>query len=123
MRKLVVTTFATLDGVMQAPGGPDEDRDGGFEHGGWSVGYWDEMMGSVAEEIHLAAGAVLFGRRTYETLAGYWPHVKLMMTFSKPLNAVILIAGGYILQIALIYFSLRSILLKRSGKLTASAKQ
>jgi hypothetical protein len=51
------------------------------------------------------------------------PHVKLMMTFSKPLNAVILIAGGYILQIALIYFSLRSILLKRSGKLTASAKQ
>jgi hypothetical protein len=51
------------------------------------------------------------------------PHVKLMMTFSKPLNAVILIAGGYILQIALVYFSLRSILLKRSGKLTAFAKQ
>jgi hypothetical protein len=51
------------------------------------------------------------------------PHVKLMMTFSKPPNAVILIAGGYILQIALIYFSLRSILLKRSGRLTASAKQ
>lgn len=51
------------------------------------------------------------------------PHVKLMMTFSKPLNAVILIAGGYILQIALIYFSLRSILLKRSSRLSASAKQ
>ncbi len=51
------------------------------------------------------------------------PHVKLMMTFSKPLNAIILIAGGYILQIALIYISLRSIILKRSGKLTASAKQ
>ena len=50
------------------------------------------------------------------------PHVKLMMTFSKPLNAVILITGGYILQLALIYFSLRSILIKRSGKLTASAK-
>ena len=75
MRKLVVTTFMTLDGVMQAPGGPDEDRDGGFEHGGWSVGYWDEMMGDLAEEIHLEAGAVLFGRRTYEILAGYWPTV------------------------------------------------
>ena len=88
MRKLVVTTFATLDGVMQAPGGPDEDRDGGFEHGGWSVGYWDEMMGSVAEEIHLAAGAVLFGRRTYETLAGYWPHVGDDQPLAAKLNSV-----------------------------------
>jgi dihydrofolate reductase len=75
MRKLVVTTFMTLDGVMQAPGGPDEDRDGGFEQGGWSVGYWDDMMGGVAEEIHLEAGAILFGRRSYEILAGYWPKV------------------------------------------------
>jgi hypothetical protein len=50
MRKLVVGTFLTLDGVMQAPGGPEEDRDGGFEHGGWSVKYWDEMMGRLIVE-------------------------------------------------------------------------
>src|SRR6187431_3172550 len=75
MRKLVVTTFMTLDGVMQAPGGPEEDPDGGFEHGGWSVGYWDERMGELALEIHLAAGGVLFGRKTYEILGSYWPRV------------------------------------------------
>ncbi len=73
MRKLIVTTFATLDGVMQAPGGPGEDDDGGFEHEGWSVGYWDERMGELAMEVHLAAGGVVFGRRTYEILAGHWP--------------------------------------------------
>jgi dihydrofolate reductase len=88
MRKLVVTTFTTLDGVMQAPGGPDEDRDGEFAHGGWSVGYWDEMMGGVAEEVHLQAGAVLFGRRTYEILAGYWPNVGDDDRLAAKLNAV-----------------------------------
>jgi dihydrofolate reductase len=88
MRKLVVTTFLTLDGVMQAPGGPDEDRDGGFELGGWSVGYWDEMMGRVAEEIHLEAGEVLFGRRSYELLAGYWPKVGDDDPMAAKLNAV-----------------------------------
>jgi dihydrofolate reductase len=88
MRKLVVTTFMTLDGVMQAPGGPDEDRDGGFEHGGWSVGYWDEMMGGVAMEIHLAAGAVLFGRRSYEILGGYWPKVGDDDPMAAKLNSV-----------------------------------
>src|SRR5262245_19024559 len=88
MRKLVVTTFMTLDGVMQAPGGPDEDRDGGFEHGGWSVGYWDEMMGGVAEEIHLEADAVLFGRRSYEILAAYWPKVGDDDRLAAKLNSV-----------------------------------
>ena len=71
MRKLVVGTFMTLDGVMQAPGGPDEDRDGGFEHGGWSVGYWDELMGRVADESH--QGEFVLGRRSYEILGGHWP--------------------------------------------------
>jgi dihydrofolate reductase len=75
MRKLAVTTFMSLDGVMQAPGGPDEDRDGGFEQGGWSVGYWDEMMGEAALETHLAADEFLFGRRSYEILGGHWPKV------------------------------------------------
>jgi len=88
MRKLIVTTFMTLDGVMQAPGGPDEDRDGGFAQGGWSVGYWDEMMGGVADEIHQAAGAVLFGRRSYEILGGYWPTVGDDDPMAAKLNAV-----------------------------------
>jgi dihydrofolate reductase len=88
MRKLIVTTFMTLDGVMQAPGGPDEDRDGGFEHGGWSVGYWDEMMGHVTEEIHLEPDAVLFGRKSYEILAGYWPNVGDDDRLAAKLNSV-----------------------------------
>ncbi len=75
MRKLTVGTFATLDGVMQAPGAPEEDRDSGFEQGGWSVGYWDELMGRLANETHLAAGGFLFGRRSYEILGSHWPRV------------------------------------------------
>ncbi len=75
MRKLVVGTFLTLDGVMQAPGGPDEDRDGGFEHGGWSVKYWDDMMGRLIVEQTLQADALLLGRRTYEIFAAHWPRV------------------------------------------------
>src|SRR5207249_11853797 len=75
MRKLVVGTFLTMDGVMQAPGGPDEDRDGGFEHGGWSVKYWDEMMGKLIDEQTLQYDALLLGRRTYETFAAHRPRV------------------------------------------------
>jgi dihydrofolate reductase len=75
MRELVVTTFITLDGVMQAPGGPDEDRDGGFQHGGWSVGYWDEMMGALVVDWMQQQDAVLLGRRTYEIFAAHWPRV------------------------------------------------
>jgi dihydrofolate reductase len=75
MRKLVVGTFLTLDGVMQAPGGPEEDRDGGFEHGGWSVKYWDEMMGQLIVEQMLQADVLLLGRRTYEIFAAHWPRV------------------------------------------------
>jgi dihydrofolate reductase len=75
MRKLVVGTFLTLDGVMQAPGGPDEDRDGGFEHGGWSVKYWDEMMGKLIVEQMQQPDALLLGRRTYEIFAAHWPRV------------------------------------------------
>ena len=75
MRKLVVGTFLTLDGVMQAPGGPDEDRDGGFAHGGWSVKYWDELMGKLIVEQTQQADALLLGRKTYEIFAAHWPRV------------------------------------------------
>jgi len=73
MRKLVVGTFLTLDGVMQAPGGPDEDRDGGFRHGGWLVPYFDEKFLQIMTEWTLRAGAFLLGRKTYEIFAGSWP--------------------------------------------------
>lgn len=75
MRSLVVNTFLTLDGVMQAPGGPEEDRSGGFTHGGWSVTYWDDMMGEVMDEAMGRPFDLLLGRKTYEIFAGHWPHV------------------------------------------------
>src|SRR5688500_16787134 len=75
MRKLVVCTFLTLDGVMQAPGGPDEDRDGGFEHGGWSVNYWDDTMGQFMDEQFALFDALLLGRKTYQIFAAHWPRV------------------------------------------------
>jgi dihydrofolate reductase len=74
VRKLKVTTFVTLDGVMQAPGGPDEDRSGGFAHGGWSAGYWDDQMGQVMTEFMGRPFDLLLGRKTYEIFAAYWPH-------------------------------------------------
>jgi len=73
MRKLVVGTFVTLDGVMQAPGGPDEDRDGGFQHGGWLVPYFDARFLGIMTEWAKRAGAFLLGRKTYEIFAASWP--------------------------------------------------
>jgi dihydrofolate reductase len=73
MSRLVVINHLTLDGVMQAPGRPDEDRRGGFEHGGWARPYGDEVMGRVMGEGMAKGGALLLGRRTYEDFAAFWP--------------------------------------------------
>jgi dihydrofolate reductase len=73
MRNLIVQTFLTLDGVMQAPGGPGEDDDGGFAHGGWSVSYWDDQMGQVMGEATSRPFAMVLGRRTYDIMAAFWP--------------------------------------------------
>jgi len=73
MRRLIALTFVTLDGVMQAPGGPEEDREGKFTHGGWSVGYWDEVMNDVMTEQMGHPFDLVLGRKTYEIFAGYWP--------------------------------------------------
>ena len=75
MSKLVVTTFVTLDGVMQAPGGPDEDRSGGFEHEGWVVPHFDDAAGAFMVEVFDRVGSFLLGRKTYDIFTGYWPHV------------------------------------------------
>jgi dihydrofolate reductase len=74
MRKIVVFNSLTLDGVMQAPGRPDEDRRGGFEHGGWATSYADPVMGAVASEGMATGGGLLFGRRTYEDFYSVWPN-------------------------------------------------
>jgi dihydrofolate reductase len=73
MRKLIVQTFLTLDGVMQAPGGPGEDDDGGFTHGGWSMTYWDDKMGEVMGEATSRPFAMVLGRKSYDILSSYWP--------------------------------------------------
>jgi dihydrofolate reductase len=85
MRRVIVSIFLTLDGVMQAPGGPEEDDSGGFAFGGWSVNYWDEKMGEVMGEATSAPFDLLLGRRTYDIFASYWPHAT-EEAGAKPLN-------------------------------------
>jgi dihydrofolate reductase len=85
MRKLIVSTFLTLDGVMQAPGGPEEDDTSGFTHGGWSVNYWDDLMGRVMGEAMSTPFDLVLGRRTYDLFAAYWPRAT-EEDGAKPLN-------------------------------------
>ena len=73
MRDLIVSSFLTLDGVMQAPGGPGEDDEGGFALGGWSVNFWDDVIGDVMAEATGTPFAMVLGRRTYDIMAAYWP--------------------------------------------------
>jgi dihydrofolate reductase len=74
MRRLFVSEFLTLDGVMQAPGDANEDRNGGFDQGGWQLAYFDEIFGSTIMEGLAATGGLLLGRRTYEIFAAHWPN-------------------------------------------------
>ena len=74
MRQLISSTFLTLDGVMQAPGGPGEDDRDGFAHGGWSVTYWDEVMPEVMGQAMSVPFDLVLGRRTYDIFAAHWPH-------------------------------------------------
>jgi dihydrofolate reductase len=73
MRKIIVLTFMTLDGVMQAPGGPEEDTSSGFKYGGWTFPYFDEFAGKIMDEQMKGKYDLLLGRKTYDIFAGYWP--------------------------------------------------
>jgi len=75
MRKLIVLSFVTLDGVMQAPGGPGEDDSGGFKYGGWSVGYFDDLLGKIMGEQMGHPFDLLLGRKTYDIFAAHWPRL------------------------------------------------
>jgi dihydrofolate reductase len=85
MRKLVVTTFLTLDGVMQAPGGPGEDEEGDFAFGGWSANYWDEVAGQEMGDFMSRPFDLVLGRKTYDIFAGFWPNAT-EEPIAKPLN-------------------------------------
>jgi len=87
MRKLIVNEFMSLDGVAQAPGAPDEDTTGGFEHGGWHLQYFDETSQNSVVESLTTAGGFVFGRRTYQIFAAYWPNAsEEEQVIAEPLN-------------------------------------
>jgi dihydrofolate reductase len=88
MRKVVAAAFVSLDGVMQAPGGPPEDPTGGFTHGGWTVNYWDEPMGQFMGETFSSPFDLLLGRKTYEIFAAHWPYVDGGDPIAETFNAV-----------------------------------
>ncbi len=88
MRKLGVVEFVTLDGVMQGLGGPDEDREDGFDHGGWSAPYGDEVLARQAGQGVGQTTAYLFGRKTYEHMAAHWPHEPADNPIAASLNAM-----------------------------------
>jgi dihydrofolate reductase len=87
MRKVIVNEFMSLDGVVQAPGGADEDTSGGFQHGGWHMGYLDDVGRKQVLESIVEAGGFLLGRRTYEIFASYWPNAaEDQQEIAEPLN-------------------------------------
>lgn len=86
MRKIVVLSFISLDGVMQAPGGPDEDTSGDFKYGGWTVPYWDDFSGEIMDEQMSMPFDLLLGRKTYDIFAGYWPKHPEIEAVAGPFN-------------------------------------
>ena len=88
MRKVVAAAFVSLDGVMQAPGGPPEDPTGGFTHGGWTVNHWDEPMGRFMGETFASPFDLLLGRKTHEIFAAHWPFVEGGDPTAESFNAV-----------------------------------
>src|SRR5689334_8647962 len=86
MRKIVVLTFISLDGVMQAPGGPDEDTSGGFKYGGWTFPYFDELSGKIMGEQMSMPFDLLLGRKTYDIFAAYWPKQSNDNPVTEPFN-------------------------------------
>src|SRR4051812_39222854 len=87
MRKIITITFVTLDGVMQAPGGPKEDTSGGFKHGGWTVHYQDKMSGDAIDGIMSLPFELLLGRRTYDIFAAFWTTANQDPTVAMPFNS------------------------------------
>jgi dihydrofolate reductase len=87
MRKLIASTFVSLDGVMQAPGGPDEDPTGAFPFGGWTFNYWDEAMGRSMNGFDGKDRELVLGRRTYEIFEAYWPYQPADNPIAQSLNA------------------------------------
>ena len=87
MRKLIVAAFVSLDGVMQAPGGPQEDMSGGFAHGGWTVPYWDDTTGEFMGTVFDGSVDLLLGRKTYDIFAAHWPRIE-NDPFADSLNAM-----------------------------------
>jgi len=88
MARIVVSEFLTLDGVMQGPGDPNEDRSDGFERGGWQLPYFDETFGRVVLEGFAQAGGLLLGRRTYDIFAAYWPNQPADDPVAGPMNTM-----------------------------------
>jgi dihydrofolate reductase len=88
MRRLTVIEFLSLDGVYQAPGDPEEDTEGGFRHGGWQRQYFDDVMGAEAAKGMAETDAQLFGRKTYEKMAAFWPNAPSDDPFAQHLNEV-----------------------------------
>jgi len=87
VRKLIVSAFASLDGIMQAPGGPEEDPTGGFAHGGWVFGYWDESVDISASGFDGKDRELVLGRRTYQIFEAYWPYQPADHPIARTLNA------------------------------------